>query len=330
MNALKSTNYNNIINILNSKSKGYWKVKSIDMIKKRSSKSNYALNLLNRHNSKYPKFIQITKCSTMPKIVLKKNNSRNENHIFVTAEDKSFYSKMKKSNDFNGLNEEFINLSNLPFIYFNRKSPYEPRKFKEVVLESRKLRAYQDYIVKHDQLLSNKDRDNTNDNNTTTTNANNKQSNVLKFICRNGNTNNDANINTGLSSNDKTKSNQSQRVNMSNLHHYKYNSIVNIKQSIGNTCVNSSREMLSSSSYISQSINKRNEKYLICKSMECTLSGTQKDNKTNGKYIQCSNHSNNNTIKEFTFSKTNSFSIKKLKFINNRVFKKTNNGLNNI
>lgn len=329
MNALKSTNYNNVKNILNSKSKGYWKVKSIEIIKKKSSKSIYALKLLNQHNSKYPKFIQITKCSTMPKIVLKKNNSRNEKHIFVTAEDKSLYSKMKKSNDFNGFNEELVNLSNLPFIYFNRKFPYEPRKFKEVVLESRKLRAYQDYIVKHDQLLSNKDRDNTNDNNTSPTNANNKQSNVLKFICRNGNTNIDANINTGLSTNDKTKANQIQGVNMSNLHHYKFNSIVNIKQSIGNVCVNSSSEMLSSSSYICQSINKRNEKYLLCKSLECTLSGTQKDNQTNGKYIQCSNHNNDNPIKELNFSKTNCFSIKKLKF-NNRVFKKTNNSLNNI
>lgn len=161
-------NFEKLRKIIDLKSKGYWRVKSLDKLNKKILKNNTdikeALRLKKKIEKivpKAPPFFKVQQCTRtiLPKLQIPKVNSQPNFFITVHTFPKN-KKKKKKDNEkdlidstiFRNFPHEPYLYNNLPFFAICTYKNNLPRKFNEVVRECRKMQEYEKFLKEKQQL----------------------------------------------------------------------------------------------------------------------------------------------------------------------------------
>ena len=158
-------NYEKLSKIMNLKTKGYWRVKSIDILNRKIMRNNASSKQAVRDKRKIekivpklPSFMKIEQCRNdytmnLPKLRLTKsqpnffltvhtfNKSTSTNEKKILSEREQLIDKIFKHYP----DEKFL-YNSLPFFSILSYKNTLPRKFNEVVRECRKMAEYESYL----------------------------------------------------------------------------------------------------------------------------------------------------------------------------------------
>lgn len=161
-------NFEKLRKIIDLKSKGYWRVRSLDKLNKKIIKNNTDIKEVLRMKKKIekivpkpPPFFKVQQCSRtiLPKLQIPKVNSQPNFFITVHTFPKE-KNKKKKDNEKDSIGSKiFRNFPHEPYLYNNLPffaiCTYKnnlPRKFNEVVRECRRMQEYEKFLKEKQQL----------------------------------------------------------------------------------------------------------------------------------------------------------------------------------